>query len=195
MPRILLIACAFIFVFKSAVSQCAGRIGSLRAGPLDGWGYDSLGYDGFGIGGWNGRGCGGLGDEIAAAALGASHGGTLAVVSTSAAPTGLGIASENIYEGSVGVCGNLPFLGTADVAGEFPTAGLGGIYYGCGDGAVAITAENGISGLSGFGYAPAAAVATPALAGPTIGYGTGISSLGYNGAGRGCGCGPAPYGY
>nr|BAS21375.1 chorion early B [Bombyx mori] len=37
---------------------------------------------------------------------------------------------------TVGVCGSLPFLGTADYAGEFPTYGAGGINYGCDDGGV-----------------------------------------------------------
>ncbi|NP_001112382.2 chorion class B protein ERB4 precursor [Bombyx mori] len=189
-----IVLCVSALFIQCAVSQCVGRIGSLRGGPLDGWGYDGLGYDGFGIGGWSGRGCGGLGDDIAAAAaLGASHGGTLAVVSTSAAPTGLGIASENVYEGSVGVCGNLPFLGTADVAGEFPTAGLGGIDYTCGDGAVGITVENAVNGISNVGYGLAPGIVGPAVAAPALGYGPGISSLGYNTAGRGCGCGANYY--
>ncbi|XP_028042625.1 chorion class B protein M3A5-like, partial [Bombyx mandarina] len=63
--------------------------------------------------------------------------------------------------------GNLPFLGTADVAGEFPTAGIGEILYGCGSGAVGITREGGLGYGAGYGG----------------GYG-----LGYGGYG-GCGCG------
>ncbi|XP_028028803.1 chorion protein ERB.1-like [Bombyx mandarina] len=178
---------------ESALSQCLGRagpgLGAYRGG-WDGLGYDGLGYDGVGYG-WNGRvGCGGFGDDIAAAsALGASHGGTLAVVSSSAAPTGLGVTSENSYEGSVGVCGNLPFLSTAAVAGEFPTAGVGGINSSCGDGAIGITAEGGI------GYAPAVAIAAPVYnAAPNPVYGAGISPAAYSGVNRGCGCG-ANYGY
>ncbi|NP_001108477.2 chorion protein ERB.1 precursor [Bombyx mori] len=174
--RDIVVLASALFV-QSALSQCVGRAGPGLGGYRGGWdgfGYDGLGYDGAGYE-WNGRlGCGGLGDDIAAAsALGASHGGTLAVVTSSAAPTGLGIASENSYEGGVGICGNLPFLSTASIAGELRTGGTGGIDYGCGNGAVGITVESVIS--PAINYAPAGA------------------PLGRS-FNRGCGCGAAnPY--
>ncbi|XP_028028788.1 chorion class B protein M3A5-like [Bombyx mandarina] len=127
--------CALVAQFT--VGQYIGRVNNgCGCGSFD---YRGLGYT---------AGCG----LTAASSLAASHGGGLFVVTSSAAPTGLGIASENRYEGAVDVCGNIPFLGTADVAGEFPTAGIGEINYSCGDGAVAITAESGLGYAGGLDY-------------------------------------------
>ncbi|XP_028028682.1 chorion class B protein L11-like [Bombyx mandarina] len=157
-----------LFVCASAlVAQAALGVGRFGAG-LGGCGCGGRGYGDYGYAG--------LGYDIgAASALEASRGGCLPVVTSSAAPTGLGVSSENSYEGTVGVCGNLPLLGTAYVEGVFPTVGEGGIYYGCGDGAVGIIAED----RAGLGYGT----------GYGLGYGAGYG-LGYGGyVGRGCGCG------
>ncbi|XP_028028796.1 chorion class B protein M3A5-like [Bombyx mandarina] len=160
-----LLICASALFFQSAVSQYLSRVGGCGCGGVG----NTLGYGGIGYNGYVGN------DIGAAGALGASNGGCLNVVSSSAAPTSLGVASENSYEGTVGVCGNLPLLGTAIVTGEFPTGGLGGINYGCGNGAVGIIAED----RAGIGYAGG------------LGYGSGYG-LGYGGyAGNGCGCGGA----
>ncbi|XP_030022359.2 chorion protein ERB.1-like [Manduca sexta] len=200
-----IILCASALFVQAAVSQCLGRIaGPLAARPalaLDGLGYDAWGYDG--LTGWNaGRlGCGAYGPAIApavdiaaASTLNAAYGGGLPVATASpAAPTGLAVASENVYEGAVAVAGNLPFLGTVAMEGVFPTAGAGAVSYGCGDGAVAITAEGPIAGpaaiapaVAPLGLAPAAAIA-PAMA-PL-----GLAATAPFGV-RGCGCG-GPYLY
>nr|CAA41358.1 chorion protein [Bombyx mori] len=168
-----------LFVFASALisqgvlSQFTGRIFSPRPG------FDSLAYEGLGYGGWNGRGiCGGVRDDITAAgALAASQGGGLAVVTSSAAPTGLGETLESSYEGTVSICGNAPFLGTADVAGELSTIGGGVVSYECGDGAVGITTEGGV------GVAPTATIGSANIP-PAVG-----APVGYRGFNRGCGCG------
>ncbi|XP_045457500.1 chorion class B protein M3A5-like [Melitaea cinxia] len=83
--------------------------------------------------------------------------------------------------------GALPFLGTVALEGAVPTAGSGAVNYGCGNGAVAILAEDlapagiagplgygiGARGAEGFGYGP---------------YGNGINGLAGPFRG-GCGCG------
>ncbi|XP_012546877.2 chorion class B protein M2807-like [Bombyx mori] len=129
-----------IFIsFLVCSTQGRGRFGSCGCG---GWVYGNRGYNALGN------------DIIAASALGASHGGGLAVVTTSAAPTGLDVTSENMYEGTVGICGSLPFLGAAAVEGSFLAAGAGDMNYGCGDGAVGIVAERGSSYAGGLSYNP-----------------------------------------
>ncbi|XP_045457497.1 chorion class B protein Ld32-like [Melitaea cinxia] len=125
-----------------------------------------------------------------AAAVSASNGGGLGVSSASTIPpAGVSVLSENAIEGPLAVAGALPFLGTVALEGALPTAGAGAVNYGCGNGAVAILAENlapagiagplgygiGAWGAEGFGYGP---------------YGYGVGSL----AGpfrAGCGCGRA----
>lgn len=116
--------------------------------------------------------------------MNAAWGGGLGVATGSAVPpTGLNVASENIYEGTLAVGGNLPFLGTVAMEGVFPSAGAGAVAYNCGNGAVGITAE----GIDGIGYG--------GLGYNGLGYnGLGYNGLGYNGiagrvGGRGCGCG------
>ncbi|XP_004925015.2 chorion class B protein M2410-like [Bombyx mori] len=163
-----------LLVCISALAQSAMGIGC----GCGGRGYGGLGYGGPGYGGlgYGGLGYGGYGGLGGGCGRGFS-GGSLPVATSSAAPTGLGVASENEYEGTVAVCGNLPFLGSALVEGVFPTAGLGGIFYGCGDGFVGITAERGNGYAGGLGYGAGY---------DGIGYGAGYG-LGY--AGNGCGCG------
>ncbi|XP_045457498.1 elastin-like [Melitaea cinxia] len=125
-----------------------------------------------------------------AAAVSASNGGGLGVSSASTIPpAGVSVLSENAIEGPLAVTGALPFLGTVALEGALPTAGAGAVNYGCGNGAVAILAEDlapagiagplgygiGARGAEGFGYGP---------------YGYGVGSL----AGpfrAGCGCGRA----
>ncbi|XP_045457501.1 chorion class B protein M3A5-like, partial [Melitaea cinxia] len=110
-----------------------------------------------------------------------------AVSSASTYPAGVSVLSENAIEGPLAVTGALPFLGTVALEGAVPTAGSGAINYGCGNGAVAILAEDlapagiagplgygiGARGAEGFGYGP---------------YGYGINGLAGPFRG-GCGCG------
>ncbi|KAJ0170252.1 hypothetical protein K1T71_014180 [Dendrolimus kikuchii] len=68
----------------------------------------------------------------------------------------------------------------------FPTAGAGAVSYGCGDGALGITAEGAGIGYDGLGYG--------GLGYGDLGYGgLGYGRLGYGGLGYGrlggCGCG------
>ncbi|CAH2083957.1 unnamed protein product [Euphydryas editha] len=119
------------------------------------------------------------------AAVSASNGGGLGVSSASTiTPSGVFVLSENAIEGSLAVAGSLPFLGTVALEGALPTAGAGAVNYGCGNGAVAILAEDiapagplgygfGAWGADGYGYGP---------------YGYNMGSL--NGPFRaGCSCG------
>ncbi|XP_028028800.1 chorion class B protein M3A5-like [Bombyx mandarina] len=162
--KIILFLSVSALVTQYTVGQYIGRVNN-------GCGCGSLNYRGLGYT----AGC----DLKAAGALAASHGGGLFVVTSSAAPTGLGVASENRYEGAVDVCGNIPFLGTADVAGEFPTAGIGEINYSCGDRAVAITAEGGLGYAGGLDYTGGLGYAS------RLGYGLGYGEY----VGCSCGCG------
>ncbi|XP_072937430.1 chorion class B protein PC10-like [Epargyreus clarus] len=116
-----------------------------------------------------------------AASLAASNGPGLAISSASPIiPAGVSVLSDNAYEGGLAVGGALPFLGTVAIEGALPTAGAGAIAYGCGNGAVTITAED----IGAYGYG--------AIAGP-LGYGAGlVGPLGYGPAVAGygpCGCG------
>ncbi|XP_045508480.1 chorion class B protein PC10-like [Colias croceus] len=82
------------------------------------------------------------------AMLSASNGGGLAVASSSPiAPVGVSMTSENAYEGPLAVSGQIPFLGAVGVEGPLPTAGAGAIQYSCGNGNVAMLAED-----LGYGY-------------------------------------------
>nr|XP_037872021.1 chorion class B protein ERB4-like isoform X2 [Bombyx mori] len=123
----------------SALSQCSGR----------GW-YEGLGGEGPGFSSWYNRyGNRVLVDLATNSALGASNGGSFAVTSVSpCAPTGIALSSQNIYEGPVGVAGNLPFLGTAAVEETFKSIGVGHISSQCGDGVVAIRAESPVSAIT-----------------------------------------------
>ncbi|XP_030022348.2 chorion class B protein PC10 [Manduca sexta] len=193
-----IVLCASALFVQSAVSQCLGRMAAPLATPLAGiptMAYEGLAFDG--LAGWPaGRlGCGIYGPAIApavdiaaASTLNAAYGGGLPVATASpAAPTGLAVASENVYEGAVAVAGNLPFLGTVAMEGVFPTAGAGAVSYGCGDGAVAITAEGPIAGPAAI--APAMGPLGLGAVGPAIAP-LGLAAatpLGY--ASRGCGCG------
>ncbi|KAJ0170260.1 hypothetical protein K1T71_014188 [Dendrolimus kikuchii] len=176
MAKVLLALCASVLLVQTAVSQCCGRGLAAPLGAGLGWG----GYGaGCGYGGY------GIADIAAASSLNAACGGILGVSSASPVPpTGLSVASDNVYEGALAVGGNLPFLGTVAMEGVFPSAGAGGVSYGCGDGALGITAEDigaGI-GYGGLGYA--------GLGYDGLGYGgLGYGGLGYAGRLGGCGCG------
>ncbi|XP_045508483.1 chorion class B protein M3A5-like [Colias croceus] len=106
------------------------------------------------------------------ASLAASNGGSFTITSSSPiSPTGVTMKSDNAYEGPVNVGGEIPFLGAVEVDGALPTAGAGGISYGCGNGNVAILSENLNGNRVGYG------------AGYGLGYGTGY---GYGPVYKGC---------
>lgn len=115
----------------------------------------------------------------------ASNGGDFVVNSGSPiSVTGVALTSENAYEGALAVSGALPFLGAVALEGPLPTAGMGGVTYGCGNGNVAILNEDfNHAGYNGFGspYGPY---------GAEIGYG--YSPVGYEtypGHAHICSCG------
>ena len=121
-----------------------------------------------------------------AAALAASNGGGLPTSSSSPlAPNGLSVISENAIQGSLAVSGAVPFLGTVALEGILPTAGSGGVSYGCGNGEVGILSED-ISGAGAgigegaLGYAAGAL----GFGAEALGYGAGI--LGYGAGALGC---------
>ncbi|XP_072937465.1 chorion class CB protein M5H4-like [Epargyreus clarus] len=132
--------CAQALLIQSISCQCIG--------PYNGLAYDGLPY---------GAPVGPLGPGFAPA-----NGGSFAVSSTSPiAPNGITVFSENAIEGTVSVGGVLPFLGTVALEAVLPTAGSGAVAYGCGNGAVGITAEDyglpagpGYPGYGPYGYGP-----------------------------------------
>ncbi|XP_072937418.1 chorion class B protein PC10-like [Epargyreus clarus] len=167
--KTVLILCAQVLLIQSISAQCIGA--PWAAGPC-----------GAPCGAW---GAGPYADWALApaASLAASNGPGVAVATASPLiPAGVSVLSENAYAGELCVGGALPFLGTVAIEGALPTAGAGAVAYGCGNGAVGITAED--IGAVGFGYG-------------ALGYGAGLAGpLGYAGlagplgiAGRGCGCG------
>ncbi|XP_028028654.1 chorion class CB protein PC404-like [Bombyx mandarina] len=64
----------------------------------------------------------------------------------------LSVLSENVIEGVVKVVGQLPFISSIAMSGEFPTTGTGEVAYGCGDTAVIINEAPGIATV--LDYAP-----------------------------------------
>lgn len=114
----------------------------------------------------------------------ASNGGGFVVNSGSPiAVTGVALTSENAYEGALAVSGALPFLGAVALEGPLPTAGMGGVTYGCGNGNVAILNEDFNAGYNGFG-------SPYGHYGAEFGYG--YSPMGYEtypGHAHICGCG------
>ncbi|XP_075988031.1 chorion class CB protein PC404-like [Anticarsia gemmatalis] len=108
-----------------------------------------------------------------------TSGGGFAVTSSSPiAPTGITVISENAIDGVVSVVGELPFLSAVAVEGALPTAGAGGINYGCGSGAIGITSE---------GIAPAYGPVGPAAMDPgRVGYGPGLPAPGLGAPGLAC---------
>ncbi|KAJ8707223.1 hypothetical protein PYW08_011357 [Mythimna loreyi] len=126
------------------------------------------------------------------AAIAPTSGGGFAVQSISPiAPTGITVMSENAFEGPVAVNGNLPFLAAISLDGALPTAGAGGINYGCGSGAVGIVSEGVAPGAAPTAYPAGTGYASGLTGG--MGYGAGLTNgLGYNGRpGLGLGCGAA----
>lgn len=169
---------------STGISSC-GLIGS-----------DSLAYSGgFGLNSGLGV-CAGVSDGFAGAGLSATNiqsiatsGGSLPIQSLSAvAPSGLSVASENVFEGPLNVIGELPFLSAVALEGVLPSGGSGIVHYGCGNGVTAIKSET-------YGSAGAAGLGSAAFGNEGIGYGLGLSTirsgtanLGHFG-GHTCGCG------
>lgn len=69
-------------------------------------------------------------------------------------PASISVMSENFIEGTVSVLGQLPFIASVSMSGEFPSAGSGAVSYGCGDGNVRIVGEGPIAPS----YMPAAPI-------------------------------------
>ncbi|CAH2084054.1 unnamed protein product [Euphydryas editha] len=127
-------------------------------------------------------------------AIAASSGGGLEVSSGSAfSPNGLSVLSENAIEGNLAVTGALPFLGAVALEGVLPTAGAGAVNYGCGNGEVAILAEDtapaaitGSLGNSAFGYGFGTRAAADSIGYGRIGHGFNSMTGPFR---AGCGCG------
>ncbi|XP_041988712.1 chorion class CB protein PC404-like [Aricia agestis] len=86
-----------------------------------------------------------------------TFGGSFAVTSLCPiSPRGLSITSENYYDGSLRIVGEVPFLSTISVEGAVPSVGAGAITYGCGSGTVAMLSEDEPWSTPGYGYGPAA---------------------------------------
>ncbi|KAJ8707167.1 hypothetical protein PYW08_011301 [Mythimna loreyi] len=110
-----------------------------------------------------------------------SGGGFLVQSISPISPTGITVFSENAIEGALAVNGELPFLSVVTVDGALPSAGAGGINYGCGSGAVGILSEGVSPAAASAAAYPAGLGFIPSAAGG-FGYGAGRSGQG------GCGC-------
>ncbi|KAJ8707199.1 hypothetical protein PYW08_011333 [Mythimna loreyi] len=94
------------------------------------------------INGWTVRGLPNEGFYSPAMEFATTNGGGLPVRSISSiSPTGITVISDNAYEGPVVVTGELPLVSAVAVDGNLPTAGVGAIEYGCGNGLVAILSK------------------------------------------------------
>ncbi|XP_041982378.1 chorion class B protein PC10-like [Aricia agestis] len=193
--KAVLVLCALALLAQSISAQCLGTLG---LGAIN---APCAAVAPLGIGT-----CGAWDIAGPARALAASNGPGLAISSASPiSPVGVSVASENAIEGALAVTGALPFLGTVGLEGVLPTTGAGNVAYNCGNGAVAITAEDiaaanvglGIGALGlgagalGLGAGPLGLAAGPLGigAGP-LGIGTGPLGVGALGLGMGgCGCG------
>ncbi|CAH2084034.1 unnamed protein product [Euphydryas editha] len=176
------IICALALV-QSISAQCIGAYTGYAADVLSApyGGYigapfaESAWATPYGIGeleGW------GYGAGLCPAALAASNGAGLAVISSSSiAPTGVSVLSENAYEGPLAITGAIPFLGAVALEGALPTAGAGAVTYACGNGDVAILAEDiNNAGFNAYG----AAYGFDGLAGPAFAYDGLNGPYGYN---------------
>ncbi|XP_047541469.1 chorion class B protein PC10-like isoform X1 [Vanessa atalanta] len=208
MYKAVLFVCALGLAIQSIAGACLGA--GLGYGLAEPFGYaGTLGAPCGAYGSYGAYGGYGLG------AVGASYGGGLVVTSASDYPTGVTVLSENFIEGPLAVAGALPFLGTVGLEGILPTAGAGVVSYGCGNGEVAILAEDvaplglgygglGYAGLGydgigygGFGYGGlgCGGLGYDGLGFGGLGYGglgydgLGYGGLGYGGFRGGCGCG------
>ncbi|XP_075988496.1 chorion class B protein Ld34-like [Anticarsia gemmatalis] len=182
----ILVLCAQALIAQVAFSQCvypgANQLRAVGAGysSCGALGGNGLAYGaGLGIGSGCGIGAGlgyaGAGINAASIEVTPTSGGALPVSSASAiAPTGLSVESENAYEGSLLVVGELPFLSAVALEGALPSAGAGIVNYGCGNGVTAIT-SNALNSAGAIGVEPAG-----------IGYGAaGYGAAGYGAAGYG----------
>ncbi|KAJ8707224.1 hypothetical protein PYW08_011358 [Mythimna loreyi] len=117
-----------------------------------------------------------------------SGGGFLVQSFSPITPTGITVFSENAIEGALAVNGELPFLSVVTVEGALPSAGAGGINYGCGSGAVGITSEGvGAAATGSYGAtAPLAGIAPGRAGYGPVQAGHGAPGLGFNGR-AGCG--------
>lgn len=89
--------------------------------------------------------------------------------------------------------GELPFLGGVTVEGALPTAGAGGINYGCGNGAVGIVSEGVPSPVAPNAYPGNVGFGAVGLNG-ALPYGPGLGGMGYGARpGFGLGCTGAAY--
>ncbi|CAD0206765.1 unnamed protein product [Chrysodeixis includens] len=105
-----------------------------------------------------------------------TSGGALPVSSASAVPpTGIAVASENVYEGPLAAGGELPFVGTVAVDGLLPTAGAGAVNHACGNGRNAMISEGAAFSPAAAGYAGLGGIA-PGLGAP-FGYPAGLGSF------------------
>ncbi|XP_041982443.1 chorion class B protein PC10-like [Aricia agestis] len=189
--KAVLILCAQALLIQSISAQCLGAYPALAAAPCAAAAPLAAAPCGAGYAGF------GYAAPAPAQALAASNGPGLAISSASPiSPVGVSVASENAIEGALAVAGALPFLGTVGLEGVLPTAGAGNVAYNCGNGAVAITAED--IAAAPFGYAAAGPLGYGAAGlgweGAGFGYGAGLGygpGLGYGAGYGGCGCGAA----
>lgn len=100
-------------------------------------------------------------------------GGGLQVTSYSPiAPTGVSIRAEDLLiEGSLGVTGQMPFLGVVAVEGPLTAVGQGAVAYECGNGNIGITSEGSDGVNPEYTNNIGVANSMNGLSYPNIGYG------------------------
>ncbi|XP_022816814.1 chorion class B protein Ld34-like [Spodoptera litura] len=148
--KVIVLFCAQALLIQFAFSQCTNRVPVDASGiPYNsgfGWigsGCDGFsGYNGLGYPGWTAPGLINDGFYSPAMEFTATSGGALPVTSSSSmAPVGISIVSDNMFEGALSVAGQLPFVGTTAMEGVLPTSGAGAINHGCGNGVNAMVSS------------------------------------------------------
>ncbi|XP_035455284.2 chorion class B protein Ld34-like [Spodoptera frugiperda] len=146
--KVIALFCVQALLIQSAFSQCLSRTAVDASGiPYNtGFGYDGFSSFNGGYPGWGGRGLMNEGFYSPAMEFTATSGGALPVTSSSSmAPVGISIVSDNAFEGALSVAGQLPFVGTTAMEGVLPTSGAGAINHGCGNGVNAMSALSATS--------------------------------------------------
>ncbi|KAH9645969.1 hypothetical protein HF086_014174 [Spodoptera exigua] len=200
--KVIVLLCAQALLIQSAFTQCISRAAIDASGiPYNpGFGFDGFSScNGLGYSGWAGRGMINDGFYSPAMEFTATSGGALPVTSSSsAAPVGISIVSDNVFEGALSVAGQLPFVGTTGMEGVLPTSGAGAINHACGNGVNAMSALSATSSPASVvtdAYPGALAYdglygnrITPGFVSPAVAYndailpGRAYNGLGYNSA-------------
>ncbi|XP_068622194.1 chorion class B protein PC10-like [Battus philenor] len=171
--KVLYVFCAQVLLVQTISGYCTNGAWPTAIGAGEGFGWPAPGY-GYEAPLMAASPCAGPAPFLGAydlAAIPSSYGGGFSVTSMSPVPPhGLSVMSDNAIEGVLVVGGELPFLSTVGLEGALPTAGVGSISYGCGNGNVGMVSEDILPMAAGLGW-PATGMNYGPVMGNGLGYG------------------------